>query len=212
MKLPQMDKSAYLESQLSSTKEFTMGSAEVRLTPEEEAACWALTRALFALPRTMDSALERVAGLTLAEYSVLTAVATSVEGAMRITDLATWMSMTASGLTRLVDRLIDLGFAARKRSPFDRRSWLVSLTDEGTRMTAVGKEAFQSCLQRVFLHNLGGLELIALTAAFEAILSDTNDRQLMALPRVDSEGEPRGRETTKPAAGAGLRRSWPAAR
>ena len=39
--------------------------------------------------------------------------------------------MTASGLTRVVDRLVEAGLVARESCPEDRRSWYAVLTPAG---------------------------------------------------------------------------------
>lgn len=62
---------------------------------------------------------------------VLIRLGRSPGGAMRMTQLAEEMTMTTSGLTRLVDRLETKGLVQRQPCPSDRRGFNAVLTDAG---------------------------------------------------------------------------------
>jgi DNA-binding MarR family transcriptional regulator len=65
------------------------------------------------------------------EYDVLVNVAGGAREGVRPTDLAERVLLTKSGLTRLLDRLVDRGFIERHACPTDRRGQLIVLTAEG---------------------------------------------------------------------------------
>ena len=64
---------------------------------------------------------------------MLLRLARSPDSRLRMSDLAAQATLTASGLTRAVDRLEDAGFVAREACPDDRRSTYAVLTPAGRR-------------------------------------------------------------------------------
>ncbi|NMO55355.1 winged helix-turn-helix transcriptional regulator [Actinoplanes sp. TBRC 11911] len=164
------------ESETLSTDERQPEPADPGLTPDEEAASWEFIRALSALPRVIDAEVERVTGLKVSEYGVLIAVSGSTFRGVRPSDLAGGAQMTASALTRLVDRLTKLGLTARQPSETDRRSHNVVLTAAGRRMLETSRVAYHECLRRVVLDNLHGADLTRLTVALQAMGSRATDR------------------------------------
>lgn len=84
--------------------------------------------------RGLTRALQRVhgpAGIQLSDVGAVLRLRNSVGGALRMTDLAARTHLSTSGVTKLVDRLIALGWATRTPDPGDRRSLLVRLTADG---------------------------------------------------------------------------------
>jgi DNA-binding MarR family transcriptional regulator len=59
-----------------------------------------------------------------------------VEGPLRVSELAAVEAMTQPGVTILVNRLADAGYAERVPDPTDRRATLVRITDSGTALLA----------------------------------------------------------------------------
>ncbi|MFC0528105.1 MarR family winged helix-turn-helix transcriptional regulator [Phytohabitans kaempferiae] len=58
--------------------------------------------------------------------------ALSDAGALSAGDLAARLGLTTGAITRMIDRLVDRGFAQRVADPADRRRVLVELTPEAT--------------------------------------------------------------------------------
>ncbi len=54
---------------------------------------------------------------------------------MSLNDLAKHMGVTPATMSVAVDKLVDKGFVARQRSQQDRRKVLLTLTDDGRRIT-----------------------------------------------------------------------------
>ena len=69
--------------------------------------------------------------LPLAWYDVLVQLAAAPGLRLTMKDLAASVLLSASGLTRLVDRLEERKLVARQRCPDDRRKWFVVLTQTG---------------------------------------------------------------------------------
>ena len=79
----------------------------------------------------LERRLEGECGLPVQWFEVLLRLARTPGERLRMSELAAQSSVTASGLTRVVDRLVEAGLVARESCPEDRRSWYAVLTDEG---------------------------------------------------------------------------------
>jgi len=70
-------------------------------------------------------------GLASVEFEVLMRLARSPEHQLRMTDLAAQISLSTSGVTRVVDRMERDGLLTRRACPSDRRSFFAALTPAG---------------------------------------------------------------------------------
>jgi len=70
-------------------------------------------------------------GVASAEFEVLIRLTRSPGQALRMTDLAAQTTLTASGITRVVDRLEQAGLVAREACGTDRRGMFARITDRG---------------------------------------------------------------------------------
>ena len=128
----------------------------------EEAAWRALARAMIVVPRVLGAALEEAHGLTMTEYFVLMNLSEEPDGAMRMTELAARGSLSLSGMTRVVDRMVKDGLVERRRCPSDARGWLAVITPPGLGRL---QEAYPTHLRTVrenVVDHLEGLDLRAL--------------------------------------------------
>jgi DNA-binding MarR family transcriptional regulator len=66
----------------------------------------------------------------------------------RVYDIATELKITTGGTSKLVDRIEASGYCRRVPNPTDRRSSLLELTPEGSRILAEASAAFDQELQR----------------------------------------------------------------
>jgi DNA-binding MarR family transcriptional regulator len=104
-----------------------------RRASELELGAWrAFLRAGTASALALEAALADT-GVSHSEYDVLVNVATGPKEGLRPTDLADRVLITKSGLTRLLDRLVERGYIERKACASDRRGQLIVLTAEGRR-------------------------------------------------------------------------------
>jgi DNA-binding MarR family transcriptional regulator len=106
--------------------------AATRWLNEEERATWmAFASVLLRLPGALDTQLQRDAGISHFEYTVMAVLSESPERTLRMSNLAT---MAESGLPRLsqvVGRLEKRGWVTRAPDPADGRSTLATLTEQG---------------------------------------------------------------------------------
>src|SRR4051794_20121004 len=70
-------------------------------------------------------------GLGDVEFEVLLRLARSPEGSLRMSDLSAQTSLTSSGITRVVDRLVHMGSVHRRACTADRRTTYAVITDAG---------------------------------------------------------------------------------
>ncbi len=81
--------------------------------------------------RSLEADLLAEHGLPLPSYDVLLQLAESPQRALRMTELATRVLLSRSGLTRLVDRLEREGLVRRRACPSDARGTFAVLTQDG---------------------------------------------------------------------------------
>jgi DNA-binding MarR family transcriptional regulator len=80
---------------------------------------------------TLDQELAREMGMSLSQYEVLLRLNDAEHGAIRMSELATEVVLSPSGITRVVDQLERRGFVERKVCESDRRGFLAVLTKDG---------------------------------------------------------------------------------
>ena len=102
-----------------------------RLTNDELATWRAFIRAHAKVTSRLERQLEEAGGLTLSELDVLLALDRAPRRTLRMNDLASSVVLTKSGITRLVDRLEEQGFVARRVCHSDRRGFNAVLTARG---------------------------------------------------------------------------------
>jgi DNA-binding MarR family transcriptional regulator len=127
--------------------------------------------------------LEQERGLPLAWYEVLLHVERAPDRRLRMGDLADAVVLSPSGLTRLVDRMVDDGLVRREPCPSDRRSTYAVLTADG-----------RSALRRAAPTHLRGIDehfARLLTDDEVGVLSRALGRVLDALDEPASEPPPR---------------------
>lgn len=79
----------------------------------------------------VSPSLEEQHGLAGQRFEVLLRLVRSPSHRLRMTDLAKQTTLTASGLTRVVDRLVDEGLIERTQCSSDRRGYFAELTPAG---------------------------------------------------------------------------------
>jgi DNA-binding MarR family transcriptional regulator len=91
----------------------------------------AFIRAQAHVQRRLDEDLRNEHGLSLQEYVALLILAESPERRLRMGRLADSLTLSKSGATRLIDRLVDDGFVDRVTCSSDLRGAEAALTETG---------------------------------------------------------------------------------
>jgi len=112
-----------------------------------------------ALQRHLEGAVE----LPVPWMGVLIRLARSPGERLRMTELARDMTMSTSGLTRLVDRIEACGHVRREACPEDRRGMHAVLTDEGRAVLARTAPCHLADLERYVGEAFEPAELTELT-------------------------------------------------
>jgi DNA-binding MarR family transcriptional regulator len=109
-----------------------------------------LLEAQSSLERRLGVELEARCGLALARFEVLVRLARSENEQLTMSALAEQVSLTTSGITRLVDRMATAGFVERVPDPSDRRVSYARLTTAGGEKLAEALPVHAANLREVF--------------------------------------------------------------
>ena len=150
-----------------------MQVSRVNTTPlaTTELAAWrGLLRAHGALVHDLDAELRAAHDLSLHEYEVLLVLGEAPGQRMRMSDLATAVLLSQSGLTRLVDRLVEAGSVERTRCEDDRRGLNAELTPAGRARLEQARPTHLAGVRSRFLDRFDEAELGVLAGFWERLL------------------------------------------
>lgn len=147
-----------------------MGSAK-RLSAQEDRTWSLLVGVMMWLPAELDTYLERVAGLSHAEYQVLRWLSLSEDREIHMTHLAATASVTPSHLSRIVARLQERGWITRSSDPSDARRTLARLTDPGADVVADTEPGYAAAVRNIVFRHLTPAQAQQLEDITEAVLT-----------------------------------------
>ncbi|MEU7141559.1 MarR family transcriptional regulator [Nocardia sp. NPDC046473] len=101
------------------------------LDAEQQALWQDLLTVVIALPTALDRQLQRDAGISNFEYSVLARLSMADQETMRLSELARVCNSTLPRLSKLMDRFEAREWIVRRIDPSDGRYTLATLTDSG---------------------------------------------------------------------------------
>lgn len=105
-------------------------------------------RQIFLTPVSSDAAQNEI---TWAHRKILLLV--EANGPQKMSDIARQISVTMSGATAVVDKMVQGGLVTRELSPSDRRVVLIALSDRGRSVMrdciAMQEKCFESVLDRL---------------------------------------------------------------
>lgn len=108
-----------------------MQGTEHRVTPEQFEVWRLFIRVHARVIRRLEADLLDQHGLPLAWYDVLARLLEADGRRLRMSELAERVMLSPSGLTRLVDRMVDEGLVERTQAERDGRGLYAVLTDAG---------------------------------------------------------------------------------
>ena len=123
-----------------------------------------------ALVHDLDAELRAAHGLSLHEYEVLLVLSDAPGRRLRMSELASAVLLSQSGLTRLVDRLVRAGSVERTRCEEDRRGHYAELTSAGRARFEAARSVHRAGVRARFLDRLDEDDLQALAAFWERVL------------------------------------------
>jgi DNA-binding MarR family transcriptional regulator len=139
------------------------------LTPLELDAWRGFLRTHAEVVRDLDDELQAEHGLALTSYEVLLYLAEASGNRLRMSELASSLLLSQSGVTRLVDRLEREGLVQRERCEDDGRGYFAVLSPEGKARFREARPTHLAGVRRRFLDSLSEDDLQALKGAWERI-------------------------------------------
>jgi DNA-binding MarR family transcriptional regulator len=119
---------------------------------------------------TLDRELVRAQDLSFNQFEVLVWLRRAGEGGLRMSDLASRVVLSSSGVTRTVDQLERRGLAERCVFEGDKRGHLATITAEGRALLRKATKVHLKGLREHFLNHLSRTEVEHLAATMEAVL------------------------------------------
>ncbi|MFN4001062.1 MarR family winged helix-turn-helix transcriptional regulator [Microcella sp.] len=138
------------------------------MTSEAEQTWRAIYRAYTRLAPTIDKQLKSAVGMTYSEYEALSQLKAAA-GALTMADLASYVAVTRTHASRLVDALEHAGLAKREPNPDDKRSIFVAITREGVRRLQTSAPAVESILATSIGSVLSGEEIHLLSSQADRV-------------------------------------------
>lgn len=99
-------------------------------------------------------------GLGLSEYRALEILARSENSELRMQELATYLRLNQSSVSRMVERLERAGFTVRDLCPDDKRGVYTVLTKDGRARLEIAQPDYENALKAA-LKEHGGEKLLA---------------------------------------------------
>ncbi len=163
----------------------TTTEKQARLSPGELAAWRGMLRVQSALFRKMDGELTAAHGLPLRSYEVLLHLGDAPGHRQRMSQLCHDVVLSASGVSRLVDRLEKEGYVRRERCSFDGRGFFAVLTPSGERKLQEARATHLAGVRRLFLEHLDEADLRRLASYWERIVPGATD-EVRPAPRDEA--------------------------
>jgi len=137
---------------------------------DDHLAAWrALLNAHARLTGEIEAALSETGLPHLAWYDVLWSLQRAPGKALRMGELADAVTISRSGLTRLVDRIEGEGLLERRPAPEDRRAVDVAITAEGSKLLRRMWPVYEKVLRAQFEAKLTHAEAQALRKALAKV-------------------------------------------
>ncbi|MGH9177165.1 MAG: MarR family winged helix-turn-helix transcriptional regulator [Acidimicrobiales bacterium] len=148
--------------------------------PEDrQLAAWrAFLRAHATVVDRLDQELQHEQGLPLSWYEVLLHLAGAPEDRLRLSELAAVVLLSRSGITRLVDRMVDAGLVERQVCPTDRRGAFAVLTAQGRARLRRAAPVHLRGIQEHFAAHLAGDEVDAIRRGLDRVAAAAAHRSL----------------------------------
>jgi DNA-binding MarR family transcriptional regulator len=149
---------------VSTTEVQPLSARDARLAP------WrAFIRAQAHVSRRLDEDLRAEHGLSLQEYVALLILAESPERRLRMGRLADSLTLSKSGATRLIDRLVDDGLVARVTCSSDLRGAEAALTEAGVSRLRIAAPTHLRGIAEYFLAAIDGADLETVERTMQSV-------------------------------------------
>jgi DNA-binding MarR family transcriptional regulator len=122
---------------------------------EQELAAWrGMLQAHARVTRALDAQMRAEHGLSLSAYEVLLFLADAPDHRLRMAEIAERALLSRSGGTRVIDRLVKLGYVTRCAAETDGRGAFAALTDAGLERFRAAQLTHRQGVRTYFLDHL----------------------------------------------------------
>ncbi|MEZ5077687.1 MAG: MarR family transcriptional regulator [Solirubrobacterales bacterium] len=149
-----------------------MSPSVATLSPRELAAWRGLLAVHARVTRDLDTQMRAEHGISVSAYEVLLFLAEAPGNRLRMAEIADRVLLSRSGLTRLVDRLVELGYVTRCVADEDRRGSFAELTEAGRRQFEAARRSHLAGVRAEFLDRLSAADQEALGAIWGKLRGD----------------------------------------
>jgi DNA-binding MarR family transcriptional regulator len=119
----------------------------------------------------LDAQMRGEHGLSVSSYEVLMFLAAAPDRRLRMSQIAAGVLLSRSGLTRLVDRLVQLGYVTRCAAEADGRGSYAELTDAGLDKFQAAQRTHREGVRTFFLERLSTTDTLVLGDIWTRFLS-----------------------------------------
>jgi DNA-binding MarR family transcriptional regulator len=147
----------------------TLEPARVRRRDDQLEPWRAFLRAHARIARRLDEDLRTLHGLSLQEYETLLHLAEAPDRHLRMGRLADSLLLSKSGVTRLVDRLVDDGLVERTSCSSDARGAEASLTALGLARLRAASPTHVEGIRDYFFSAISAADLPVIERAMDAV-------------------------------------------
>jgi len=144
------------------------------LNPAELRAWRAFLNAQASLLRRLEAELVASEDMTLAEFDVLVQLRVAPDQRLRMNELSEHVRLSPSGITRLVDRMVEAGLVERGPCAEDRRVTWAILTPAGRARVRRASPLHLRGVRDHFARRLSPAQLESLADALESVVSGTS--------------------------------------
>jgi len=141
---------------------------------DQELAAWrGMLQVHAEVTQVLDAQMRAEHGMSVSAYEVLMFLAGTPNRRLRMSEIADRVLLSRSGLTRLVDRLVQLGYVTRCGAEDDGRGAFAELTDAGLEKFEAARRTHREGVRHVFLDRLTPTDQVVLGDIWGRFLSTT---------------------------------------
>jgi DNA-binding MarR family transcriptional regulator len=127
------------------------------------------------ITQALDAQMRTEHGLSVSSYEVLMFLAEAPERRLRMAEIADQVLLSRSGLTRLVDRLVQLGYVTRCAAENDGRGAYAELTDAGLEKFQAARRTHREGVREFYLDHLSTTDTVVLGDIFTRLAASRAD-------------------------------------
>lgn len=151
-----------------------MTDKTVPLSPVELAAWRGMLQVNARVTAALDAQMRGEHGLSVSSYEVMLFLAGAPERRLRMSEIAERVLLSRSGLTRLVDRLVQLGYVTRCAAEVDGRGSYAELTDAGLEAFGAAQRTHRDGVRTFFLERLTATDTVVLGDIWQRFMSSVD--------------------------------------